>query len=324
MRLGGWAWACSMGNVAVAASISCVPAFPNSGTSCYASIIACRPSLTWLPPDVPTLLPCPPPASRPRAANAALPPALEAAAAEVVPSIERGRLTRGKGGEIMRSAICRLAETTCATGLPLSDDQQQCLYAQLRENLRHPAPEIQAASAAALAAFAGHCLPHAAPEAQQQLVQQSVAALQEVGNVAARRGGALALGALPRWLLQPQVAVVLAALAAASVPEEAAESRDAETRVNAVKALTAVALALLGQPPEGVSSSSSGSSRGEAQLGGGSIPAEALQQVADGVIQPLLAALEDYSIDNRWVGLAINCAHLAAIERKLACCMLFV
>lgn len=228
-----------------------------------------------------------------RAAGAVLPPALEAAAAEVVPSIERGRLTRGKGGEIMRSAICRLVETTAAAGLPLSDEQQQCLYAQLRDNLRHPAPEIQAAAAAALAAFAGHYLPHASPEAQRQLVQQSVAGLEEVGNVAARRGGALALGALPRWLLQPQVAAVLAALAAASVPEEAPEARDAETRVNAVKSLTAVALALLGQPAEG-------SSSGGGEVGP-DISAEAIQLVAEQVIVPLLAALEDYSIDNRWV-----------------------
>lgn len=256
-----------------------------------------------------------------RAAGAALPPALEAAAAEVVPAIERGRLTRGKGGEIMRSAICRLVETTSAAGLPLSDEQQQCLYAQLRDNLRHPAPEIQASAAAALAAFAGHYLPHTAPEAQQQLVQQSVAALEEAGNVAARRGGALALGALPRWLLQPQAAAVLAALAAASVPEEAAEARDAETRVNAVKALTAVALALLGQPAEGGSSSSCS---GEAGLGSGGVPADATQLVVGGVIEPLLAALEDYSIDNRqarprhgWLGSRTPCGVAMPCNRAI-------
>ena len=197
----------------------------------------------------------------------------------------------------MRSAICRLVQTTSAAGLPLSGEQQQCLYAQLRDNLRHPAPDIQAAAAAALAAFAARYLPHAAPEAQQQLVQQSVVALGEVGSVTARRGGALALGSLPRWLLQPQAAAVLAALAAASVPEEAAEARDAETRVNAVKALTAVALALLGQPAGGDGSGGAG----DGSLQGG-VPAEALAQAAGGVVEPLLAALEDYSIDNRRVG----------------------
>lgn len=217
-----------------------------------------------------------------------MPPALEAATAEVVPAIERGRLTRGKGGEIMRSAICRLSETTASTGLPLDGAQQQCLYSQLRENLRHSAPEIQAAAAAALAAFAAHYLPHAAPEAQAQLVRECVGVLGDAGSVPARRGGALALGALPRWLLQPHRGAVLAALAAASVPEEKAEARDAETRVNAAKALAQVALTLLG------AAAGSGST-----WESGSVSGEVLQEASSGVLEPLLAALDDYSNDNR-------------------------
>ncbi|KAL4443777.1 hypothetical protein ABPG75_011514 [Micractinium tetrahymenae] len=261
------------------------------------------------------------------AAGTALPPELEAAAAEVIPSIERGRLTRGKGGEVMRSAICRLAETAAAAGLPLSSEQQQCLLAQLRENMRHPAPEIQTAAAAALAAFAARYLPHAADEAQRALVAGFVAALRETGSVAARRGGALALGALPRWLLQPQRSVVLAALAAATVPEAAAEERDAESRVNAVRALAQVGATLLGLSPAGNAvagagihcSSSGGAAAGQPGGVGGTASAgsaggptgsggsraaaelsqEDLREACSAVLEPLLAALEDYSIDNR-------------------------
>ena len=237
----------------------------------------------------------------------ALPPQLQAAAAGVIPAIEAGRLARGKGGEVMRSAICRLAETSAASGLPLSPAQQACVAAQLRDNLRHPAPEIQAAAAAALAAYAARYLPAAAPEAQAALVQQCLDALAEAGAVAARRGGALALGALPRWLLQPRRGAVLAALAAASVPEEDAEARDAETRVNAVRALAQVALTLLEAPP--TSGSGGGSpdtaSSGSGTPGGGGalppLPAEALREAAAAVVAPLLAALDDYSTDNRRV-----------------------
>lgn len=242
------------------------------------------------------------------AAGAALPPALEAAVAEVVPSVERGRLTRGKGGEVVRSAICRLAETTSATGLPLSGEQQQCLLAQLRDNLRHPTPEIQAAAAAALAAFAARYLPHAAAEAQQALVDGFAAALRDVASVAARRGGALALGALPRWLLHPRRSEVLAALAAATVPEAAAEERDAESRVNAVTALARVGATLLGLPPAGDTAGTEGQPSGSCGAGTGTNRSaaavadptdEELREACSAVLEPLLAALEDYSVDNR-------------------------
>lgn len=240
---------------------------------------------------------------------------MEAAAADVIPSIDRGRLTRGKGGEVMRSAICRLAETTSATGLPLSSEQQQCMLAQLRENLRHPAPEIQAAAAAALGAFAARYLPHAEAEAQHALVAGFVAALRDTGSVAARRGGALALGALPRWLLHPERSTVLAALAAATVPEAAPQERDAESRVNAVRALARVGATLLGLPPAGSTAGAAGqpSCPGNgvdagslaASLGGSTAAAmaeasdEELREACSAVLEPLLAALEDYCIDNR-------------------------
>ncbi|KAL4422042.1 hypothetical protein ABPG77_004858 [Micractinium sp. CCAP 211/92] len=248
------------------------------------------------------------------AVSIALPLAIEAAAAEVIPAIDRGRLTRGKGGEVMRSAICRLAETTSAAGLPLSHEQQQCLLAQLRENLRHPAPEIQAAAAAALAAFAARYLPHAAVEAQHALVAGFMAALRDSGSVAARRGGALALGALPRWLLHPRRSVVVAALAAATVPEAAPEERDAESRVNAARALARVAATLLGLPAASGAATAAGPPNGEggAAKGGGAgrpldsrgsstaeLSDEELHEACSCVLEPLLATLGDYSIDNR-------------------------
>lgn len=254
----------------------------------------------------------------------ALPPAIEAAAAEVVPSIDRGRLTRGKGGEVMRSAICRLAETTSVTGLPLSHEQQQCLLAQIRENLRHPAPEIQAAAAAALAAFAAHYLPHVAAAAQHALVAGFMAALRDTGSVAARRGGALALGSLPRWLLHPRRSVVLAALVAATVPEAAPEERDAESRVNAVRALAGVAATLLGLPPSSGAATSAGQpcaavgssngcnadklvdTRGSSTAAAAELSDQELHEACSCVLEPLLATLGDYSCDNRQ-GLLLGC-----------------
>jgi hypothetical protein len=241
-------------------------------------------------------------------AHAQLPAALQAAAADVIPAIERGRLARGKGGEVMRPAICRLAETTAAAGLPLAEEQRACLLGQLKDNLRHSSPDIQAAAGRALAAFAVRYLRDAAAEAQQQLVQHFMAALGEAGNPAARRGGALALGALPRWLLELQQGAVLAALAAATTVEPAAEERDAEARVNAVGALARAELTLLGQPHdrEGAAEHDGALGSADGARGSGSasrepaaLSADQVRQASEAVVVPLLAALDDYSVDNR-------------------------
>ena len=44
--------------------------------------------------------------------------------AELVPSIEKARLYRGRGGEIMRSAACRMIECVSFANLPLTVKQQ--------------------------------------------------------------------------------------------------------------------------------------------------------------------------------------------------------
>ena len=44
--------------------------------------------------------------------------------AELVPMIEKKRLYRGKGGEQMRAAVCRLIECIATTEIPLTVPQQ--------------------------------------------------------------------------------------------------------------------------------------------------------------------------------------------------------
>lgn len=220
-------------------------------------------------------------------ADPALPPDLQACVAGVLPAIEAARLTRGKGGEVMRSAICRLIETSAASGLPLDPLQQACAWRQVCENLRHASPDIQAAAAAALAAFALHYLPGWAPEEQQrEALARFLSDLADRANPPARRGAALALGALPAWLLVPAAGSVLAALASAATLETEPEARDAETRVNAVRSLTQVVLKL-----HSVSASSSRIDGSSSTIGG--------YKVVLGVLPHLIAALDDYSTDNR-------------------------
>lgn len=239
-----------------------------------------------------------------RAAGAALPAAQLAAVGDLVPGVERGKLNRGKGGEVMRSALCRLIETTAGAGVPLGPEQQESLLRVALENLRHAAPDIQAAAAAALAAFAQQYLcggGGAQAQAQAQdaalvdegrqraLVERLLGDLQTSGSAAARRGAALALGCLPAGMLAGQQGwAVAAALAGATRVEDDPSARDAETRVNAATALAQVALRL--HAPGGAAAAAAPPGHDAEAL---------LARLEGGVIEPLLRAMDDYSTDNR-------------------------
>lgn len=67
----------------------------------------------------------------------------EKAIAGMVPAIEKARLYRGKGGEIMRSAVSRLIECTAEVKVRLSPKVQKMLHDSLDENLKHPNGDIQ-------------------------------------------------------------------------------------------------------------------------------------------------------------------------------------
>lgn len=63
--------------------------------------------------------------------------------AGIVPAIEKARLYRGKGGEIMRAAVSRFIECLSAVHLSLSENTKRKLLDTLSENLRHPNSHIQ-------------------------------------------------------------------------------------------------------------------------------------------------------------------------------------
>ena len=70
--------------------------------------------------------------------------------AGLVPSIDKARLYRGKGGEVMREAVSRLVECSSLVGLPLSPAQRLKVCEALEENLRHPQDGIRRAAVQAL------------------------------------------------------------------------------------------------------------------------------------------------------------------------------
>lgn len=54
---------------------------------------------------------------------------------EVVPRIEKARLYRGRGGELVRSAACRLIECIALANVPLNVKTQVCYRAQVHASL---------------------------------------------------------------------------------------------------------------------------------------------------------------------------------------------
>ena len=72
--------------------------------------------------------------------------------AGLVPAVEKARLYRGKGGEIMRAAVSRFIECISVAHISLPDKTRKSLLDTLNENLRHPNSQIQVGS------FSQRCL----------------------------------------------------------------------------------------------------------------------------------------------------------------------
>jgi hypothetical protein len=68
---------------------------------------------------------------------------MQKALSGIVPAIEKARLYRGKGGEIMRSAVSRFIACISMSGISLNEKTKRSLLETLNENLRHPNAQIQ-------------------------------------------------------------------------------------------------------------------------------------------------------------------------------------
>jgi hypothetical protein len=133
---------------------------------------------------------------------------------DVVVRIEKARLYRGRGGEVIRSAVSRLIECAAEARFPLdgpvivrlqarpsrgvaaqlgSDDRAQ---AALDDNLRHSSEEITVTAAAAMRAL-GSGYFHLAADPIHKSVLKYIGGVHGDPLPGVRRGCGLALGALP-------------------------------------------------------------------------------------------------------------------------------
>lgn len=225
------------------------------------------------------------------------------AIAGIVPAIEKARLYRGKGGEIMRSSVSRLIECTSISHIPLSPKTRKILLDTLNDNLRHPNAQIQVCAIESLKQFVRTYLISADALLVKDITSKYLQVLRSDPNVAAKRGSALALSVLPYEFLIADWRIILKTLCAACLVPENPDDRDAETRVNAVRGLATVCETLTGACIDSTLS----------------VPASEeslLDVIKNAVVDCLFKALEDYSVDNRGdVGSWVREAAMEALEK---------
>lgn len=203
----------------------------------------------------------------------------------VVPAIEKARLYRGKGGEIMRSAVSRFIECISSSHLLLPEKIQRSLLDTLSENLRHPNSQIQNDAVKALEHFVRAYLVTTNNEGASSITSKYLEQLTDQ-NVAVRRGSAMALGVLPYELLANRWRDVLLKLSSSCMIENKPEDRDAEARVNAVKGLILVLKTLTQE-------------RDCSSICCGEDGMSLYHLIKNEVMLSLFKALDDYSVDNR-------------------------
>ncbi|ESW14847.1 hypothetical protein PHAVU_007G022200 [Phaseolus vulgaris] len=234
--------------------------------------------------------------------NFALPSDKQKSLSGVVPAIEKARLYRGKGGEIMRAAVSRFIECISISKVVLSEKTKRSLLDTLNENLRHPNSQIQNAAVKGLKHFICSYV-HASDNKGTNDVTAKYLSMLTDPNVAVRRGSALALGVLPYKLLASQWRNVLLKLCGSCKIEQNPEDRDAEARVNAVKGLTLVCETVI----DGREDTATTFVEDDFSL---------FRLIKNEAMTSLFKALDDYSVDNRGdVGSWVREAALDGLEK---------
>ncbi|GKZ00977.1 hypothetical protein MPSEU_001049200 [Mayamaea pseudoterrestris] len=164
----------------------------------------------------------------------------------LVPRLEKARLYRGRGGEIMRSGVCRLVECISLAKISLAVPDQVRLLDSIDACIPHPSEEIQKRACIALNRLLTQFFPVGlngpSSRLQSRVIDKFVSLLELSENPAATRGYSMALGYIPAKLLAPNKATLDAVLhclhKVARFDSQVGGVSDAETRRNALEAMT--------------------------------------------------------------------------------------
>lgn len=158
---------------------------------------------------------------------------------KLVSQIEEKKLYKGKGGEIIRNAICHLIHALCQSKLDLDEADLMVMFQTLKENFKHPNFDIQESAAKALHSM---CLAFFNDQPGDFIVNEikslfKPSQVDEQINIT--RGYNMALGQLSTALIRKVSEELIHTLLANCVPKGKAND-DAETRREAIKSLVNV------------------------------------------------------------------------------------
>jgi hypothetical protein len=153
---------------------------------------------------------------------------------DVIPTIDAKKLYRGRGGEIMREAVCRLIECMAKSRIHLSG---KIFQDTIDENLKHPNEEIVEKAVSAFSAYCSAYYLQKDDQFKKDLVQKYTKILSDEENT--KRGYSLALGSLPHGMIvdQEHFNHTIEVLRKKTELEVNQVQQDAEARRNAVNAI---------------------------------------------------------------------------------------
>eukprot|EP01065_Artemidia_motanka_P003693 TRINITY_DN11750_c0_g1_i3.p1 TRINITY_DN11750_c0_g1~~TRINITY_DN11750_c0_g1_i3.p1 ORF type:complete len:947 (+),score=310.58 TRINITY_DN11750_c0_g1_i3:949-3789(+) len=170
----------------------------------------------------------------------------------ILPKVEQERLYRGRGGDLVRVAVCKLVQSIAETDVQLCPTVEVktikgakkvrtlARYQEsLDEHLRQFAEEVQVAAVDAFRAFGSRYYTAYDERFHGKVVAKLQGQLAESVPANERRGAALALGAFP-FFAETHSGIVDALIPCTRVESDPAQ-RDAETRRNACRALVEAA-----------------------------------------------------------------------------------
>jgi len=166
----------------------------------------------------------------------------------LIPELEKRRLYRGRGGEYVRMAACRVVESLALCSIPLRVVDQVRLLDSVDGHLPHPNELLQRKACVALNALMTAYFPVGSngpsDRLQKRVVDTFISHVLKSTNPAATRGYSLALGHLPAKLIAPNTRVlsnVIQCLCKVAKPGALVGGEgDAETRRNALQSLRCI------------------------------------------------------------------------------------
>eukprot|EP01119_Soliformovum_irregulare_P014237 TRINITY_DN3884_c2_g1_i1.p1 TRINITY_DN3884_c2_g1~~TRINITY_DN3884_c2_g1_i1.p1 ORF type:complete len:1072 (-),score=395.86 TRINITY_DN3884_c2_g1_i1:58-3273(-) len=238
---------------------------------------------------------------------------LENEISQIIPTIERERLYRGKGGEWIRFAACNLIHGVAYAKIPLTTPaptvqdvptdpkkipkiptKQKAtgvIYQEsIDENICHPNEDVQLEAVTALRKFTENCYSHPPKKAAFDLVDRYILKLENDHNPASRRGFGLALGNFPADFYSQKLQKVVELLLFSTTIETNPHHRDAEARRNAIIGLSQLTKTV--------------------KIGENGLNLELSKKILNGMLE----SMRDFSVDNRGdVGSWVREASMKAI-----------